>query len=65
MNQERQTFVHSVINSAMIIREMRNHEAAHTLAIDTTADQFIDDRRPDFETAMKALKQTPAPDAGR
>ena len=43
--------------------ELRSHEAAHTEAIDTTIEQFIDDRRPDFETAMKTLKQTSAPDA--
>jgi hypothetical protein len=40
---------------------MLDHEAAHTQAFDAAVDTFIDEKRSDFEAAMKALKQTPSP----
>ena len=50
-------------NDACVRRQIRDHENAHAQAFDRTVDRFIDDRKPDFERGMKALKQTAAPSA--
>jgi hypothetical protein len=53
----------ALAGDACVRRQMLAHEDAHAQAFDRTVDQFIDDKKPDFEQGMKALKQTPAPSA--
>jgi hypothetical protein len=58
----RQLFVAaSAAGDGCVRRELLDHEAAHMRAFEETVDHFIDDREPNFEKGMKALKETPAP----
>lgn len=52
-----------VAGEACVRREMLDHAAAHIRAFDTAVERFIDEQRMNFQQGMKALKQTPAPNA--